>query len=112
MVDVRRLDNMLLQRPRLDLIKLDIEGAELSALRGAKEIISRWKPLVVFEFGPEDLGLDRRALFDLLTGSGYAISTLADFVFEKGGMGFDEFRRCGLYPFRAFNFIAHNPLPA
>jgi hypothetical protein len=27
-------------------------------------------------------------------------------VFGKGKIGLDEFRRCGLYPFRAFNFIA------
>jgi FkbM family methyltransferase len=113
-VDVRRLDDILLERPRLDLIKLDIEGGELSALRGAKQIISRWKPPILFECGTEydshKTGLDRRALFDFLTESGYAISTLADFVFEKGGMGFDEFRRCGLYPYRAFNYIAHVPV--
>jgi FkbM family methyltransferase len=111
-VDVRRLDDILLQRPRLDLLKLDIEGGELSALRGADGIISKWKPAIIFEFATEyqteELGLDRKALFDLLTSSGYAISTFVDFVFEKGGMGFDEFRRCGLYPFRAFNFIAHH----
>ncbi len=110
-VDVRRLDDILLERPRLDLIKLDIEGGELSALRGAKESISRWKPPILFECGAEyqshETGLDRRALFDFLTGSGYAISTFADFLFEKGGMGFEEFYRCGLYPFRAFNFVAH-----
>jgi hypothetical protein len=32
MVDVRRLDDILLHLSRLDLIKLDIEGGELSAL--------------------------------------------------------------------------------
>lgn len=114
-VDVRRLDDILLKRPKLDLIKLDIEGQELSALRGAAQTLSKWKPTIIFEFGPElqseQLGLNRRALFELLTGSGYAISTLVDFLFEKGGMDFDEFRRCGLYPFRAFNFIAHDSSP-
>lgn len=30
--------------PRIDLIKMDIEGAEMEALRGATESIRRWKP--------------------------------------------------------------------
>jgi FkbM family methyltransferase len=110
-VNVCRLDDILLQRPRLDLIKLDIEGGELSALRGAKEVISKWRPPILFECGSEysahETGLDRKALFDLLTESGYAIATYVYFAFEKGKMGFDEFYRCGLYPFRAFNFVAY-----
>lgn len=30
--------------PRIDLIKMDIEGAEMDALRGAAQSIRRWKP--------------------------------------------------------------------
>lgn len=30
--------------PRIDLIKMDIEGAEVQALRGAEQSIRRWKP--------------------------------------------------------------------
>ena len=30
--------------PRVDYIKLDIEGAELDMLHGAAKLISRWKP--------------------------------------------------------------------
>jgi FkbM family methyltransferase len=110
-VDVHRLDDILLNRPHVDLIKLDIEGGELSALRGASKVMSKWKPPILFECGAEpqsfEAGISRRMLFELLTGSGYAISTFPDFVFNKGGMRFDEFYRCGLYPFRAFNFVAY-----
>ena len=34
------------------------------------------------------------------------LHTFTDFLYEKGPMSFLEFRKCGLYPFRAFNFIA------
>ena len=32
--------------PRVDFIKLDVEGAEYDTLRGARTIISRWKPIL------------------------------------------------------------------
>jgi len=36
---------------RVDLIKLDIEGAEFDALQGATKILSQSSPLIVFEHG-------------------------------------------------------------
>lgn len=38
---------------RLDGIKLDIEGAELPALRGATEALQRFKPWLIVEIGQE-----------------------------------------------------------
>jgi FkbM family methyltransferase len=113
-VETCRLDSLLSGRD-LDLIKIDVEGLELSVLRGATETIKRCRPPIIFECGSEyaliDQGISRRELFDFLTGDlNYSISTFADFLFGKGGMEFDEFRRCGLYPFLAFNFVAV-PLP-
>jgi len=113
-VETRRLDNVLNGRD-VDLIKIDVEGLELSVLRGAAETIKRCRPAIIFECGSEyglrDQGISRRELFDFLTRDlNYSISTFADFLFDKGGMEFDEFRRCGLYPFLAFNFVAI-PLP-
>ena len=32
--------------PRVDFIKLDVEGAEYDTLRGARTILSRWKPIL------------------------------------------------------------------
>jgi FkbM family methyltransferase len=54
--DVRlvRLDDYLRDHPlpRLDLMKMDIEGAEVRALRGARQTIKRFRPLIVFEVCP------------------------------------------------------------
>jgi FkbM family methyltransferase len=115
-VETRRLDSVL-SGHHLDLIKIDVEGLELSVLRGATETIQRCRPAIIFECGAEyalrDQGISRRELYDFLTRElNYSISTFADFLFDKGGMEFDEFRRCGLYPFVAFNFVALPLAPA
>ena len=46
-VDVKPLDSFEL--PALDFFKLDVEGAEVDALKGATETLKRCKPVVLFE---------------------------------------------------------------
>ncbi|MFX7071531.1 hypothetical protein ABTI09_19765, partial [Acinetobacter baumannii] len=62
----------------------------------------------VFECGAvTNEGLDRAALFDHLTSvMTYDVFTFGDFLYRKGPLSADEFRKCGIYPFRAFNFVA------
>ena len=45
-IEVCTLDSLAdeLKLPRVDFIKMDIEGAERNALRGARKVIERWKP--------------------------------------------------------------------
>jgi FkbM family methyltransferase len=110
-VPMCRLDDMLLDKGKVDLIKLDIEGGELAALCGGQELIRKWHPAIIFECGSEhDLErqkLSRRDLYDFITVDlSYEIFCFSDFLFGKRSMTFDEFRKCGLYPFRAFNFVA------
>ena len=38
--------------PKIDLMKIDIEGWEAKALRGAKETIQAHHPIIMFEFAP------------------------------------------------------------
>jgi len=91
-----------------DLVKIDIEGAELAALTGGRNFIMRCRPNIIFECGADaNAGLDRNLLFDYLTSSlNYDVFTFIDFLYEKGPLSHDEFRKCGIYPFRAFNFVA------
>ena len=110
-VETHRLDDLMPGIRRLDLLKLDIEGGELSALRGAEQVIKRFCPSIIFECGSEyslaEQKLSRRELYEfILISLDYRIYSFTDFLFDKGPMEFDEFRKCGLYPFRAFNFVA------
>lgn len=52
---VRRLDCVLseLEVTRVDLMKLDIEGAEWAALRGAGETLAKYHPTLIVEIGRE-----------------------------------------------------------
>jgi FkbM family methyltransferase len=39
---------------RVDLVKMDIEGAEYNALRGAEGLLAKYKPILVLEASPSD----------------------------------------------------------
>lgn len=40
---------------KIDIIKLDIEGSELAALKGMKEVLQKQKPILIVEVNPETL---------------------------------------------------------
>lgn len=46
-IEMRTLDSFAL--PRVDLVKIDIQGCELVALKGAVETLTRCRPLVIIE---------------------------------------------------------------
>lgn len=50
-----RLDTFLRDEARIDLIKMDIEGAEGMALAGMKELVRRHRPIIFTEFSPDAL---------------------------------------------------------
>ena len=65
--------------PRLDLMKIDVEGAEVRVLRGADKTIERFRPLIVFEVCPSWLAKMQTSaaeLFAELVGNGYSIHPL------------------------------------
>lgn len=50
-VRTERLDDALPEGFHPRLIKVDVEGAELQVLRGAAEVLERYRPAVLFEHG-------------------------------------------------------------
>jgi FkbM family methyltransferase len=71
-----RLDNVLRQTSieRVDVIKMDVQGAEELALRGAAETITSMRPAIMFEFHPAgavSLGLEPCGAWNLLKSLGY-----------------------------------------
>ncbi len=49
------LDDLLGDLPRLDLVKLDIEGCEPAALRGLARLVTTHRPTLLVEFNPRCL---------------------------------------------------------
>jgi FkbM family methyltransferase len=65
-VAVAALDDVLAAEPRCDMIKLDIEGAELRALRGAERTLARLRPVVLLEVYEAALTLNGASVSDLV----------------------------------------------
>ena len=75
-VSAERLDNVLVQRTvdKVDVIKMDVEGAEELVLRGAQQALSTFKPIIIYEVVSERtaaLGLSPRGAWDFLHQFGY-----------------------------------------
>lgn len=82
-VPVKRLDDVLreLGVSRVDVIKLDIEGAEWIALRGAVNTISSCRPTLILEIGRETCraaGYEPEALVEWLISLNYRIEKVIE----------------------------------
>jgi len=71
------IDEELKNVDRLQLVKCDIEGADLFAMRGARRTLERHKPVVVIEINPW-----------FLEGFGLKVTDVTDFFDTLGYQGF------------------------
>jgi FkbM family methyltransferase len=81
-VPVATLD-ALLGDQHVDFVKIDVEGAEFDVLQGAHGIITRSRPLILFEFGlggADYFGVDAAKMYALLETLGYEVHTVADYI--------------------------------
>jgi FkbM family methyltransferase len=69
------LDSYMDESPikRLDVIKIDVEGGELSVLFGAKETLEKYKPVLIIEINNE-----------MCISAGYSMDTLYDYIVSLG----------------------------
>lgn len=69
-VEAVALDDVLRDCPRVDVIKMDVEGAEARVWQGMQAVIRRHKPPLVFEFSPTLLrmtsGVEPQAFLELV----------------------------------------------
>lgn len=112
-VPTDRMDNVIPRTERVDVIKVDVEGAELQVFEGAVETIKRCMPFIIFEHGlgaADCYGTRPSQIFDLLCGEcGLKISLLQNWLDRRKPLsrkGFeDQFdHRTNYY------FIAHPTL--
>jgi FkbM family methyltransferase len=61
-INIISLDHKFSEIKKLDLIKIDAEGHEVPVLKGAKELIKKFKPLILTEFDVKN----KQEIIDLL----------------------------------------------
>lgn len=108
-VEVEKLDELIPEDLKIDLIKIDVEGAEYEVLRGAKNILKKNKPLVLFEFGlggADVYGTTPDDIFQLFETCGMSISTIEYFNAHKAPLSKEEFNG-QFYKNYNFFFIAY-----
>jgi FkbM family methyltransferase len=81
LVPTRTLDSLVKSKGyhRVDLLKIDVEGAELRVLKGATDLLRQFRPRIVCELIPENLeeqGDSVGGLNELLLELGYSVAPL------------------------------------
>ncbi len=107
-VPLRRLD-ALISANDIDVIKIDVEGAELGVLQGGDGLISRNRPVVMFESGPGADGEPadtKRAIWQWLEQHNFETVVPNRVAHEGPGLSLDGFLEAHLYPRRTTNYFA------
>ena len=77
MVRTLTLDDLVAEVPKIDLIKIDVEGAEESVVAGAGRTLARHRPTVLLDLHPS-LGVDTEAIAASFERMGYAMHAMHD----------------------------------
>ena len=109
-VQTKKLDDLVPPDMKIDLVKIDVEGAEWQVLQGAVQTLQRNKPLVLLETGmggADEYNTTPEQLYDLLAGCGLSISILDYYLTNRPPFSREEF--CGQF-YKGYNwfFIAYD----
>ena len=81
-VSTQKLDTIISKELKIDLIKIDVEGAEFQVLSGAKQTLENNRPIVIFEHGKgasEFYGTTPEMIYALFDGLNMSIGLLDGF---------------------------------
>ena len=78
LIKLNSLDNLIAAKEVEipDIIKIDVEGAELNVLKGAQKTISQYRPTILFEYSTStalDAGYSKEILLDVLNLTNYKV---------------------------------------
>lgn len=97
-VELRTLDEVIPPAMKIDVIKIDVEGGEFGVLKGAKELLLRNHPVVIFECGmgaSDYYGTNPLDLYNFLNEeTGLRIYTLKAFIKGNKPLTAKEFEEC------------------
>ena len=109
-VECRRLDDIVPAYRAIAFLKVDVEGGEYMVLRGARTIIHRSRPIILFECtnsGLASFGYSIAEIYSFFTNElGYRIFLIKDWLSGEAPLTFSELETSMSYPFRAFNYVA------
>ncbi|MBT9332559.1 FkbM family methyltransferase [Paracidobacterium acidisoli] len=108
-VTCERLDRVASQDRHFDVLKVDVEGAELPLFRGAIEFLKRDQPIVLFECGPSGppaFGYTAGDLHDFFVAQNYSVFFLKDALEGGSPVSRDAFEAALIFPFKALNWVA------
>jgi len=74
-VKTRRIDSLPI-RHRVSFIKVDVQGADLHAMKGARETIMRDRPVIIFEYEEQfqaQFGTNHQQYLDFIASVGYRV---------------------------------------
>ncbi len=103
-VPLRKMDD-LISHQGVDIIKIDVEGAELSVLQGSSNIIKTSSPVILFESAPGEQKV-KEALWDYFQSHGYILLAPNRLAHNDPGLGLETFIEGHLYPRRTTNYFA------
>ena len=94
-VEMKLLDDVIPADLPISLIKIDVEGAELGVLKGAKNLLNRTRTIVVFECGlgaSEYYGTQPEHIHSFFTSDvKMEIYTLRDYIAKRSPMSLTKF---------------------
>lgn len=91
-----KLDDVVPVDYCVDFMKIDVEGGEYGVLSGAKELIKRSQPTIIFEFGlgaSDYYDISAKKMYELLSDYKLSVATLKGYLGKREKLSLDAFTK-------------------